>query len=126
VKPDEVSRIGEARIREKFAQLRLGGGSAEGGATTEGKRKVKAWTAMYRTCRDGSWYMSEFIYRDARRFDELRRLCAERCDREGDSYGAAMWRDESCAKLIPVEVEIPDGVELIDIDCAASGEGGAE
>lgn len=61
-----------------------------------------------------------------RRFDELRRLCAERCDREGDAEGAAAWRDESGVKLIPVEVEIPDGIELMNIDCAASGEGGAE
>ena len=91
----------------------------------EGKRKIKAWTAMRRTHRDGPWYMSEFIYRDARRFDELRRLCAERCDREGDAEGAAAWRDESGVKLIPVEVEIPDGVELMNIDCAEE-EGGAE
>lgn len=78
--------------------------------------KVKAYTALHRTRRDGPWYMSEFIYRDARQFDELRRRCAERCDREGDSYGAAMWRDAENIKIAPVEVELPDGIEIIDLD----------
>ena len=77
--------------------------------------KVKAYTALHRTRRDGPWYMSQFIYRDARQFDELRRLCADRCDREGDSYGAAMWRDDENIKIVPVEVELPDGVEIIDL-----------
>lgn len=78
--------------------------------------KVKAYTALRRTRRDGPWYMSEFIYRDAERFRELYRNCAELCDREGDSYGAAMWRDDENIKIIPVEVELPDGIEIIDLD----------
>ena len=82
--------------------------------------KVKAYTALHRTRRGGPWYMSEFIYRDARRFDELRRQCAEQCDKRGDSYGAAMWRDDENIRIVPVEVELPDGVELIDLDTASS------
>ena len=82
--------------------------------------KVKAYTALHRTRRDCPWYMSQFIYREAREFDELRRLCAKQCDREGDSYGAAMWRDDVNIKIIPVEVVLPDGVEMIDLDTTSS------
>ena len=77
--------------------------------------KVKAYTALRRTHRDGPWYMSEFIYRDAEQFRELYRYCAECCDREGDSNGAAWWRDAENIKIIPVEVELPDGIEIIDL-----------
>lgn len=82
--------------------------------------KVKAYTAIHRTSPGGPWYMSGFIYRDARKFDEQRIRCAELCDMEGDSYGAEMWRDSENIKIVPVEVELPDGVELIDLDSTSN------
>jgi hypothetical protein len=82
--------------------------------------KVKAYTSLHRTHRDGPWYLSGLIYCDARKFDELRRRCAERCDMEGDSYGAEIWRDAENTKIVPVDVELPDGIEIINLDATST------
>ena len=89
-------------------------------------RKIRAYTALRRTTKDGTWYLSELIYQNQERFRELYRNCAARCREEGDGAGEALWSDDENMKLIPVEVEIPDGVKMMNIDCAASVEGGAK
>lgn len=80
--------------------------------------EVRMYVAFRRNDATGGWYLSCMMKAREEDFDAIDEGAARQCERDGDTEGAAYWRDRSNRRIVPVAVRVPAGVELCELGAA--------
>ena len=66
-----------------------------------------------RVGKGNSWYLTPAMERTPTRIDELNASIAMDLEAKGEMNAAAYWRDVSNRCIVPVEIKVPQGVEVL-------------